>query len=142
MKMAGSWLTTPNAFFLLHMIESVFRSPDDSWNPEHVCWYEPFTLRNVLKRNNLEVDTMYYFTRSRKLLRLMQLTGLPSYGPAVFVDPRDRQKGSEVSEVRTSGGPSLLGVGLLLSPANPDKRIPPNQLNTRQRSGVYRSIGV
>lgn len=74
-------LTTPNAFFLLHMIESVFRSPDDCWNPEHVCWYEPFTLRNLLSRNNLEIDSMYYFTRSRKLLRLMRLTGLPSYGP-------------------------------------------------------------
>jgi SAM-dependent methyltransferase len=74
-------LTTPNTFFLLHMLESVFRSPDDCWNPEHVCWYEPFTLRNVLSRNKLGIDAMYYFTRSRKLLRLMRLTGLPSYGP-------------------------------------------------------------
>jgi 2-polyprenyl-3-methyl-5-hydroxy-6-metoxy-1,4-benzoquinol methylase len=74
-------LTTPNAYFLLHVFESIFCDPDHRWNPEHVCIYEPFTLRNLLRRNGLDIETMYYFTRSSKLLRLMWMTGLPSYGP-------------------------------------------------------------
>src|SRR5580704_14520501 len=32
-------LTTPNVFFGLHFVESMMRSPDEVWNPEHVAWY-------------------------------------------------------------------------------------------------------
>jgi len=73
-------ITTPHAFFFLHFLESIFSSPERRWNPEHVSWYCPFTLQNLLTRNNLEVESCYYFTRSRKLHRLMKLAHLPCYG--------------------------------------------------------------
>lgn len=73
-------LTTPHVFFCLHFAESVFSSPEARWNHQHVSWYCPFTLQNLLCRNNLEVESCYYFTRSRKLRRLMRLVHLPCYG--------------------------------------------------------------
>ena len=63
-------MTTPNVFFFLHFLESIFSSAERRWNSQHVAWYCPFTLRNLLRRNNLEVESCYYFTRSRKLRRL------------------------------------------------------------------------
>jgi 2-polyprenyl-3-methyl-5-hydroxy-6-metoxy-1,4-benzoquinol methylase len=73
-------MTTPHAFFFLHFLESIFSSAKRRWNPQHVTWYCPFTLENLLRRNDLEVESCYYFTRSRKLRRVMQLTHLPCYG--------------------------------------------------------------
>ena len=73
-------LTTPNPFFALHFLESIFTSPDKRWNPEHVGWYCPFTLGNLLRRNGLEVEACYYFTRSRKLRWVMRTLHIPCYG--------------------------------------------------------------
>jgi 2-polyprenyl-3-methyl-5-hydroxy-6-metoxy-1,4-benzoquinol methylase len=73
-------MTTPHPFFFLHFLESIFSSAERRWNPQHVAWYCPFTLENLLCRNNLEVESCYYFTRSRKTLRLMKLAHLPCYG--------------------------------------------------------------
>lgn len=73
-------MTTPHAFFFLHFLESIFSSPEQRWNPQHVAWYCPFTLRNLLVRNGLEVESCYYFTRSPKLRRLLELMHLPCYG--------------------------------------------------------------
>ncbi len=73
-------ITTPHAFFFLHFLESIFSSGERRWNPEHVSWYCPFTLGNLLRRNNLEVESCYYFTRSQKLRRLLNLLHIPCYG--------------------------------------------------------------
>jgi 2-polyprenyl-3-methyl-5-hydroxy-6-metoxy-1,4-benzoquinol methylase len=73
-------MTTPHAFFFLHFLESIFSSAERRWNPQHVAWYCPFTLENLLSRNNLEIESCYYFTRSRKLCRLLKLVHLPCYG--------------------------------------------------------------
>jgi SAM-dependent methyltransferase len=75
-------LTTPNPFFLMHQLEFAFlSSPEKRWNYEHVCWYCPFTLGNLLERSGLVVEACYFFTRSRKLLKGLQLLRLPCFGP-------------------------------------------------------------
>lgn len=73
-------LTTPNAFFFLHFLESIFTDVSKRWNPEHVAWYDPFTLRNLMTRCGLEVESCYYFTRSRKLQRVLGALHIPVYG--------------------------------------------------------------
>ncbi len=73
-------MTTPHAFFFLHFLESTFLSVERRWNPQHVAWYCPFTLENLLLRNNLEVESCYYFTRSQKLRRFLEFVHLPCYG--------------------------------------------------------------
>ena len=73
-------ITTPYAFFVLHFLESIFSSGERRWNPEHVSWYCPFTLENLLRRNSLEIESCYYFTRSRKLRRLLSIFHIPCYG--------------------------------------------------------------
>lgn len=73
-------ITTPHAFFFLHFLESIFSSAERRWNPQHVAWYCPFTLENLLRGSNLEVESCYYFTRSSKLRRLMELVHVPCYG--------------------------------------------------------------
>lgn len=69
-------LTTPNVFFGLHFLESLFASPYRRWNPEHVAWYCYFTLENLLKRNGMRVEQCYWLTRSRKIRKLLRLLGL------------------------------------------------------------------
>src|SRR6516162_2765037 len=73
-------MTTPHPFFFLHFLESIFSSADRRWNPQHVAWYCPFTLENLLRRSGLEVEYCYYFTRSPKLRSILQLLHLPCYG--------------------------------------------------------------
>lgn len=73
-------MTTPHAFFFLHFLESIFSSGERRWNREHVSWYCPFTLENLLRRNDLEIEACYYFTRSRKLRRVLNLLHIPCYG--------------------------------------------------------------
>jgi 2-polyprenyl-3-methyl-5-hydroxy-6-metoxy-1,4-benzoquinol methylase len=65
-------LTTPNVFFGLHWLESLAASPYQRWNPEHVAWYCYFTLENLLERNGMHIEQCIYFTRSRKLRRLLR----------------------------------------------------------------------
>ena len=72
-------LTTPNAHFALHMVESMFFDTRYRWQPQHVAWYDPFTLCNMVERCGLKVERSLYFTRSRKLLALMK-HGLPCWG--------------------------------------------------------------
>ena len=72
-------LTTPHSFFALHMVESLFCDPRRRWNPQHVAWYEPFTLTNMVERCGLQVDSCLYFTRSTKLLKALRM-GVPCWG--------------------------------------------------------------
>lgn len=72
-------LTTPNPFFFYHVLEAIFRKPELCWNDEHVAWYEPFTLNNLLVRNGYTVKEFYYFTRSRKLRKMLNLLHIPCY---------------------------------------------------------------
>src|SRR4030095_5662242 len=65
-------LTTPNVFFGLHFAESFFASPYKRWNPEHVAWYDYFTLENLFGRCGLKVDQCLFFTRSRKTRKVLQ----------------------------------------------------------------------
>jgi len=66
-------LTTPNVFFGLHFAESIFKSPYNTWNPQHVAWYCYFTLENLLNRAGLTAVRCIYFTRSRKLRKVLGL---------------------------------------------------------------------
>ena len=72
-------ITTPNNFFGLHMIESLLCNPRDRWNAQHVAWYDPFTLTNMVERSGLRVESCLYFTRSRKLLKAVT-AGVPCWG--------------------------------------------------------------
>ena len=72
------FLTTPNAHFGLHMVESVVCDPKRRWHPQHVAWYDPFTLQNMVKRCGLRAEACLDFTRSRKLRKLLQL-GVPCW---------------------------------------------------------------
>ena len=72
-------LTTPHVFFAYHVIESFLWTPAQRWNAEHVAWYCPFTLGNLLRRNGLEVESCYYFTRSAKLRAILKALHLPCY---------------------------------------------------------------
>jgi 2-polyprenyl-3-methyl-5-hydroxy-6-metoxy-1,4-benzoquinol methylase len=60
-------LTTPNVFYVLHFIESIFCSPPKRWNYEHVCWYCSFTLNNLLTRARMRIRDCVYVARSRKI---------------------------------------------------------------------------
>ena len=73
-------ITTPHPFFLLHFFESIFSCVDRRWNPQHVAWYCPFTLENLLRRTGLEVESCYFFTRSPKLRSILSFLHLPCYG--------------------------------------------------------------
>ena len=68
-------LTTPNVFFALHFIESIFKSPYNTWNSQHVAWYCYFTLENLLNRTGLTAVRCIYFTRSRKLRKVLRFFG-------------------------------------------------------------------
>jgi SAM-dependent methyltransferase len=74
-------LTTPYAHYAWHFAESLLWQPDKRWNPEHVAWYCPFTLGNLVERAGLTVEACYRFTRSRKLLGVLKSLGLPCPGP-------------------------------------------------------------
>jgi SAM-dependent methyltransferase len=69
-------ITTPNVFFGLHFFESLFKSPYDSWNPQHVAWYCYFTLENMFARAGLKATRCIYFTRGRRLRKLLNTFGL------------------------------------------------------------------
>lgn len=69
-------LTTPNPFFVMHWLEWLFlnRSKlEQRWNREHVAWFDPFTITNLLARHNFAVESVSYFARSQKLLRGLRL---------------------------------------------------------------------
>ena len=63
-------LTTPNPFYALHWFEAMFCDPRRRWNPEHVAWFDSFTLSNLLARCGFSVDEVSYFARSRKIRAL------------------------------------------------------------------------
>jgi SAM-dependent methyltransferase len=65
-------ITTPKAHFGLHFLESLVASPCERWNSEHVSWYCYFTLGNLLRRCGMEVSQCWYFTRSRKTLKILR----------------------------------------------------------------------
>ena len=71
-------LTTPNPFFALHWWEWLVLDTKlkERWNPEHVCWFDPFTLTNLLTRNDFTVQSIFYFARSRQLLRVLRILHL------------------------------------------------------------------
>jgi 2-polyprenyl-3-methyl-5-hydroxy-6-metoxy-1,4-benzoquinol methylase len=98
-------ITTPNCFFFLHYLEFLFSSGDNRWNPEHVAWYDIFTLGNMLRTNGYELVEYHYLTRSKKLRRLLRFFHLPLVGflsSTVFVLAR------KASTVTTSPAISLV----------------------------------
>lgn len=72
-------LTTPHAYFALHVLEAWLMDPRRRWNPEHVCWYEPFTLGNLLARHGFTVTACRYLTRSRKIRAVLRALRLPCW---------------------------------------------------------------
>jgi 2-polyprenyl-3-methyl-5-hydroxy-6-metoxy-1,4-benzoquinol methylase len=87
-------ITTPNVFFGLHFVESMLRSPDEVWNPEHVAWYCYFTLEKLLNRTGLKAVKCIYFTRSRKFRKILNTLGIKTCpgvlaSTLVFIARRD-----------------------------------------------------
>lgn len=72
-------LTTPHAFFAYHVAEAWLLDPRRRWNPEHVAWYEPFTLGNLLARHGFRMTTCTYMTRSRKLRAVLRALRVPCW---------------------------------------------------------------
>lgn len=72
-------VTTPNAYYAVHIVEALLMDPRKRWNPQHVAWFDPFTLTNLLERAGCRVTSCRYFSRSRKLRRLGDY-GLPMMG--------------------------------------------------------------
>jgi SAM-dependent methyltransferase len=69
-------VTTPNAFFALHFVESLVANPYKRWNDEHVQWFDYFTLGNMFQRCGLNVEECLYFARSRKTRKVLGTLGL------------------------------------------------------------------
>jgi SAM-dependent methyltransferase len=72
-------LTTPHAYFAYHVLEAWWSDPARRWHPEHVAWYEPFTLSNLLARHGFTIVEGLYVTRSRKLRGLLCRLRLPCW---------------------------------------------------------------
>lgn len=72
-------LTTPHAYFAYHVWEAWGCNPARRWNPQHVAWYEPFTLGNLLARHGFAMTECCYTTRSRKLRGLLRALRLPCW---------------------------------------------------------------
>jgi 2-polyprenyl-3-methyl-5-hydroxy-6-metoxy-1,4-benzoquinol methylase len=95
-------ITTPHVFFLQHYIEFLMSIHRRRWHPQHVAWYCPFTLENLLHQNGYEVESCYLFTRSRKLRRLMNLLHLPRFeflGSTIVLIAQQRPTGPARSAV-------------------------------------------
>jgi len=76
-------ITTPNPFFLLHWFEWFLLNSKlrQRWNCDHVGWYDPFTMENLLDRHGLKIDAVHYFARSRKTLAVLRALRLPCPRP-------------------------------------------------------------
>lgn len=72
-------LTTPHTFYFLNVLTAWFSWQKKWWHPDHVAWYEPFVIAGMLRKTGYAVDTCYYFTRSRKLKKLLGLLHLPCF---------------------------------------------------------------
>jgi 2-polyprenyl-3-methyl-5-hydroxy-6-metoxy-1,4-benzoquinol methylase len=73
-------ITTPNPFYALNGMVPVFSWERRFWNPDHVAWYCPYTLASMFRKTGYEMESCYYFTRSRKLRRLLRTLHIPSFG--------------------------------------------------------------
>ena len=73
-------ITTPHPFYLLNGLVPMFSKQDRFWHPDHVAWYCPYVLQSLLHKTGLEMEACYYFTRSRKLRKLLRTLHLPCYG--------------------------------------------------------------
>jgi 2-polyprenyl-3-methyl-5-hydroxy-6-metoxy-1,4-benzoquinol methylase len=60
-------ITTPNPWYAYHWVESLLFDPRQRWNPEHVAWFDAFTLGNLVKRCGFRVESVMHFARSRKV---------------------------------------------------------------------------
>ena len=56
-------ITTPNPWDMTFIKKIRMGSAEENWiNPEHICWYTPYTLKNTLTRHGyVEVKYDYYF---------------------------------------------------------------------------------
>jgi 2-polyprenyl-3-methyl-5-hydroxy-6-metoxy-1,4-benzoquinol methylase len=73
-------LTTPYPFFFHNVLTAIFSRQKLCWNSDHVAWYEPYVLGTMLRKTGYALDICYYFTRSRKLRRLLSVLHLPCFG--------------------------------------------------------------
>ncbi len=61
-------ITTPNAFSFNRFIKIIYqRTNNPSCNPEHVSWYSPNTLFQLLSRYNLIIEKLDYAHYSSKI---------------------------------------------------------------------------
>ncbi|MGA2156893.1 MAG: methyltransferase domain-containing protein [Bryobacteraceae bacterium] len=73
-------LTTPHTFYFLNVLTALFSWQKRWWHPDHVAWYEPYVLSSMLRKTGYIPEVCYYFTRSRKLRRLLGVLHLPCFG--------------------------------------------------------------
>jgi 2-polyprenyl-3-methyl-5-hydroxy-6-metoxy-1,4-benzoquinol methylase len=68
-------VTTPNAYFALHMVEAIFANRYNRWNHEHTQWFDYFTLGNLFDRVGLSIEECRHFARSRKTQAVLNAIG-------------------------------------------------------------------
>ena len=51
-------LTTPNMYFLPRVIKIIFRGK--KINPEHNCWFDELTIKQLLNSQGFEIESIYY----------------------------------------------------------------------------------
>lgn len=73
-------LTTPHPFFFMNTLVPLFSWQQRLWHPDHVAWYCPCTIEGMLRKTGYSIDECYYFTRSRKLRRLLRTLHIPVFG--------------------------------------------------------------
>jgi len=73
-------LTTPNPFYLLNLLHSMFSPERTLWHPDHVAWYCPFVLQGMFRKTGFDMEVCYYATRSRKLRRMLSSLRIPCFG--------------------------------------------------------------
>lgn len=66
------FISTPNPWYAYHWAESLLFDPRKRWNPEHVAWFDAFTLANLVRRCGFRVDEVMHFARSRKVRQVFR----------------------------------------------------------------------
>ena len=52
-------LTTPNPFTLMHAL-AYLKNFDRAFNPDHACWFDPQTIRQLLERCGFRIDKLWF----------------------------------------------------------------------------------
>lgn len=65
-------LTTPNVFFFRRFFQIIFYE-DVVVNPEHTCWFDEKTIKQLAERHNFYVKKTIYLEIKRKLYKILPL---------------------------------------------------------------------